>query len=120
MMEGPQSVEARECSREWVVGEEHLARHLAERGRRVLSTPCMVLMMEATARECLERILGDGRTSVGYRVDVKHRKPVEEGERILVTARLIEFDGRRALFYIRAEKGGDLVGEAFHERFVTD
>jgi len=43
VLEGPRSVEARECLREWVVGEEHLARHLAERGRRVLSTPCMVL-----------------------------------------------------------------------------
>jgi len=57
---------------------------------------------------------------VGYRVDVKHRRPIGEGERLVVVARLVEFDGRRALFYIRAVKDGELVGEAFHERFVTD
>ena len=119
-LEGPGRGEFMVCRKRWVVGEEHLARHLAERGRKVLSTPCMVLMIEATARECLDRVL-DGKTTVGYRVDVKHRRPVGLGEEVVVEARIIEFDGRRALVYARVTgPDGSLVGEAFHERFVTE
>ncbi len=113
------SFEARVCREEHVVGEEHLASHLAARGRRVLSTPCLVLMMESTSRKCLDAILGEGRTSVGYRVDVRHRRPVPEGARVVVEARLVDFDGRRALFLVKAYSGGELVAEAIHERYVT-
>ncbi len=109
-----------ECRATYRVEPGHVASHLAEKGRRVLSTPCLVLYMEATARRCLDGLLPVGRTSVGYRVDVKHRRPVPEGGVVEVVARLVEFDDRRALFYIRALSGGELVGEAFHERFVVE
>ncbi len=113
------SEEVRVCKAEHRVLPEHLAAHLRARGRRVLSTPCLVLMMEATARECLDEML-EGRTSVGYRVDVRHRRPVEEGALVHVEARLVEFDGRRAVFYIKAYSGGELVAEAVHERYVVE
>ena len=110
----------RACAMEFTVGEEHLALHLKERGRRVLSTPCLVLMMEVTARTCLDLALPAGKTSVGYRVDVRHRKSVGEGEKVRVEARLVSFDGRRALFYVTAYNRGEVVGEAIHERYVVD
>lgn len=103
------------------VAEEWMAaRHLAERGRRVLSTPCLILMIEITTRKCLEQLLGDGRTSVGYRVDIRHRKPVPIGAEVEVEARLVEFDGRRAVFYAKALSNGQLIAEAIHERYVTE
>jgi len=110
----------RVCAEKHVVGEEHLARHLRERGKRILSTPCLVLMLEATARKCLEAVLGDGRTSVGYRVDVRHRRPVPEGATVEVEATLVDFDGRRAVFHLKAYSGGEPVAEAVHERYVVE
>ncbi len=109
------------CSARWIVGREHIAQHLAGRGRNVLSTPCLILFMEATARMCLDELLGDGRTSVGYRVDVKHRKSVGLGEEVLVEARVGVFDGRRALFLITARNSsGEVIGEGLNERYVVE
>ena len=109
------------CRAEWTVGEEHVAQHLAGRGKKVLSTPCLALFMEATARMCLDEMLGEGRTSVGYRVDVKHRRSVGVGERVIVEARLASFDGRRALFLVTArDPQGEVIGEALNERYVVE
>ena len=109
------SCKATHRAEEWMA-----ARHLAARGRMVLSTPCLILMIEITTRKCLEKLLGDGRTSVGYRVDIRHRKPVPIGSEVEIEARLVEFDGRRAVFYAKARSGGQLVAEAVHERYVTE
>ena len=109
-------VEPWDCRYEYTVEEEHVAEHLARKGRMVLSTPCLVLMMERGARRCLDERLGI--TSVGYRVDVKHRSSAEPGEKIVVYARVYYWDGRRALVYVRAETPeGKLVGEGINERF---
>ena len=109
------------CKVEWTVGREHIAQHLASKGRLVLSTPCLALFMEATARMCLDELLGDGRTSVGYRIDVKHKRSVSVGERVIVEARLASFDGRRALFIISArDPQGEVIGEALNERYVVE
>lgn len=107
------------CSQEFKVVEEYLAQHLMKRGKRILSTPCLILMMERTARNCLETLVG-GRTSVGYRVDVRHRKSVEEGGTVRVEARLVYFDGRRAVFHITAYSNGEIVGEGVHERYIVE
>ena len=110
-----------ECRKEWVVGPEHVAGHLAGRGVRVLSTPCMILFVEATVRECLDRVVGEGKTTVGVRVDARHRAPVREGGRVTVEAVVFEFDGRRALAYAKVlREDGVLVGEVFHERRVVE
>ena len=105
-----------DCVYEYTVEEEHVAEHLARRGRKVLSTPCLILMMERSARLCLDERTGI--TSVGYRVDVKHRSSAVPGERISVYARVYYWDGRRALVYMRATAAdGRLVGEGINERF---
>ena len=108
-----------ECVEERVVSRDHVAEHLAEKGELVLSTPCLILYMESAARRCLDA--KTGKPSVGYRVDVKHRRSVRPGEKLIVRAKIFEFDGRRALVYMRAETPeGDLVGEGINERFVRE
>lgn len=121
----PGSLEVREephraCVEEYTVTDSDVAEHLAKRGRRILSTPCLILMMEKTARKCLDLILGEGRTSVGYRIDVRHRRSVGEGEKVRIEARMVYFDGRRAVFHITAASKGEIVGEGFHERYVVE
>ncbi|MEB3844438.1 MAG: hypothetical protein LRS48_01985 [Desulfurococcales archaeon] len=109
--------EAWDCVEERVAEESHVAEHLADRGELVVSTPCMILYMEQAARRCLDS--KTGRPSVGYRVDFKHRKPVRPGERLVLKARVFEFDGRRALVYVKIlGPEGVLVGEGINERYV--
>lgn len=98
---------------------DYAAEHLLRKGRRVLSTPCLVLAMERVARKCLDA--RTGRTSVGYRVDVKHRRPLDLPATVVVAARVYYWDGRRALVYVRVEtEEGELVGEGVNERFSLD
>ncbi len=108
------------CAQEYTVTEEFLAQHLISKGKRILSTPCLILMMERTARNCLDRLVGDNKTSVGYRIDIRHRKSVNEGDKVRVEARLVYFDGRRAVFHITAYSKGEVVGEGIHERYVVE
>ncbi len=106
-----------ECDYTFTVGEEHTAEHLAEKGEYILSTPCLILFMERAARLCLDSRTGI--ISVGYRVDVKHRKSLKVGEKVIVRSRVFYWDGRRALVYVRAvDREGDLVGEGINERYA--
>ncbi len=108
-----------ECEREVEVPGDYAAAHLMERGIEVLSTPCMVLLMERLARECLDSRLPEDMVSVGVRVDVRHRAPVRVGERVLVKASGFDAGGGRFLFLVSVWSGGRLIGEALHERRVV-
>ena len=109
------------CVREYRVSEDHLAGHLSARGVKVLSTPSLLLFIERSVRECLDSSLGEGLVSVGYRVDLKHLKPAALGDSIRVEAFLLDRSGSRLLVYVRVYRGdGSLIGEAVHERRITD
>ncbi len=110
------------CSGEVTVPEEYSAGHLAERGVKVLSTPCMLLIVETALRECLDRVLGDpGVTTVGVRADVRHYRAVKVGDRVRVEGFILSVRGSRILLYARVrDSSGALVGEVVHERAVVE
>ena len=106
-----------ECRERYTVGEEHLAEHLASRGVRVLSTPCLILFIEKTARTCLDRV--EGGPSVGVRVDVRHRRPVPLGGVVEVHVKGMPTGGGYYLFSVKAYHRGELVAEGIHLRKVV-
>ncbi len=112
-------VEGLECSREWAVREEHAASHLKERGVMVLSTPSLLLMIEVTARECIDSRLPEGKLTVGTLALVRHHSPAPVGSKVMVRVRVESFDGRRVSVYGEARVEGRLVGEVYHERRVV-
>ena len=112
-------MEAWSCTYRETARPGHEAEHLAELGVRVLSTPCLALYMERAARRCLDERAGV--VSVGYRVEVKHRRPVAIGEELLLEARIYYWDGRRGLVYVRALRaGGEVVAEMHNERYARE
>ncbi len=115
------SVSAPFCSKEEVVPEEYAAGHLVERGVKVLSTPCMLLLVERALRECLDRELGGGLTTVGVRADIRHHRPAPVGSRVRVEGWLLSVRGARLLLYARVTgSDGRLIGEVVHERAVVE
>jgi fluoroacetyl-CoA thioesterase len=108
------------CVKETVVPEDYAAGHLAERGVLVLSTPCMLLLVEQALRECLDRELGGGLTTVGVRADVRHHRPAPVGSRVRVEGWLLSVRGARVLLYARVLGESGLVGEVVHERAVVE
>lgn len=85
---------------------------------KVLSTPDMIGMIEGSCLQVAQDHLDDGETTVGTHVCVSHAKSVDVGQTVVVSCELTERDRRRLTFTTRVERGGDVVSEGTHQRFV--
>ena len=99
-----------------VVGEAETAAAYGVGGVRVLATPVMIGLMENAAFGAAEAELPEGETTVGTLVNVRHLAATRVGERVVAEAELIELDGRRLVFRVRARDERQLIGEGIHER----
>lgn len=86
----------------------------------VFATPAMVALMENTAAESVEALVGEGNTTVGTLINVKHLAADPIGAEVTCESELVETDGRKLAFEIKAFDRDGVVGEAYHERFVVD
>jgi predicted thioesterase len=86
----------------------------------VFATPAMIALMEKTCLESVANKIGDGNTTVGIAVNIKHLKASPVGATICCEAELVDVDRRRLVFKVKCFEGDTLVGEGIHERFVVD
>jgi fluoroacetyl-CoA thioesterase len=86
----------------------------------VYSTPALIALIEAAAINALAGHLGDGQTSVGTALNVKHLAATPVGMNVIATATLTAVDGRRLVFDISASDEVELIGRGTHERFIVD
>ena len=86
---------------------------------RVLSSPAMIMEMELACVDAVRDHLGEGESSVGFHVDVKHLAPVPVGEKVSTTATLIDIDGKKLKFHVDARFGNILIGTGIHRRAVV-
>ena len=106
--------------KDYRIKQEHAARHVGSGDIEVLSTPSMIGFMENAAMECVKPELAQGQITVGSTINIKHLSPVPTGEKLTVTAQLIEIDRERLTFKVRAEWRNEVVGEGLHERFIVN
>lgn len=85
----------------------------------MFSTPSMVGLMEITAHESVAGELGDGETTVGYEICVRHLARADPGERIVVTSTLREVNGNRLLFDVACHRGETLLGSGTNRRAIV-
>ena len=86
----------------------------------VFATPAMIALMEKTCLESVAEKIGEGNTTVGIAVNIKHLKASPVGSTICCEAELVEVDRRRLVFEVKCFEGETLVGEGIHERFVVN
>lgn len=86
---------------------------------RVLATPALIRFMEKAALSSVAPYLGEGLTTVGTRVDVKHLAATPVGMDVVIITRLAEVAGKRLLFEVEARDQVDLIGTGTHERFIV-
>lgn len=84
----------------------------------VFATPAMVAFMEETAMESVAPHLDQGTTTVGTKLEISHLAASPLGAHIRCESTLVEIDGRRLVFEIKAWDDADLIGEGRHERFI--
>jgi predicted thioesterase len=85
----------------------------------VLATPRMLALMEEASYKCVAEMLDEGSSTVGTHLDVKHLASTPVGMKVMVESTLVEADGRRLVFDVKAYDEAGLIGEGKHERFVV-
>lgn len=86
----------------------------------VFATPMMVALMEDAAAKSVQPYLNEGQTTVGTLVNVRHISATPEGMEVRAESELLEAEGRKLVFSVRAYDGAGLIGEGTHERFIID
>ena len=101
------------------VSEENTALSVGSGSLKVYATPAMLALMEKAACKALEPVLGEGETTVGTLLNVKHIAATPMGMQVSATAELLEKDGRRYVFKVTATDECGVIGEGTHERFAV-
>jgi fluoroacetyl-CoA thioesterase len=86
---------------------------------KVFATGFMIVLMEWTCVQLLNRHLDAGEGSLGTHVDVSHAAATPPGLTVTVDVEVAEVRGRKVIFKVRAHDGLDLIGEGRHERVVV-
>jgi len=103
-----------------VVEEGQTASHLGSGGVPVYATPMMILAMEEAALGAVDHLLGEGKATVGYRLDVRHLAATPLGMKVAARAELIAVDGKMLTFRVEARDEVELIGEGTHVRAIID
>ena len=102
------------------VQEEDTAVHLGTGDVRVLSTPRIVELCEQATVRAIEGGVEEGRTSVGFRVEVTHLAPIAVGSSVLAVATLERTEGRRLVFNVSVSDPCGLVAAGKVTRVLVD
>jgi predicted thioesterase len=87
----------------------------------VLSTPSLILRLEFTARDLLDRCcLEPHERSVGTSVEIDHLAPTPDGFTVTCRARVIHVAGEVITFQVEAHDGIDMIARGVHKRRVID
>lgn len=103
-----------------VVSEEVCAKNVGSGDLMVFSTPSMIALMEKAASESVAPHLGEGESTVGVSVNIKHIKATPLGKKVKALSKLIGIDKRRLVFEVSAFDEDGKIGEGVHERFIID
>lgn len=88
-------------------------------GVSVFATPAMIGLMEKASLISVDKLLGEGMTTVGTMVEVQHLAATPVGMNVTATSELIEVDGKRLVFAVEARDEVELVGRGKHERYIV-
>ena len=102
----------------FVTTPEMRARQLA---RDVFSTPAMIGLMERTCVELTEPYLDENEQTVGIHVDVRHLAATDIGQRVTVSAELLEVKGNKLRYAVIATNDQNVkIGDGTHRRAVIN
>jgi len=103
-----------------IVEEADTAAKFGSGGVYVFATPMMIGIMENAAMNCVAKALGEGESTVGVHLDVKHLAATPMGMEVRAVAELVEVDGKKLRFKVEAFDEMDKIGEGTHDRFIIN
>jgi predicted thioesterase len=103
---------------EIVVGTRDTAAHVGSGKIGVLATPILVTLLESAALQAVEQFMVTGQQTVGTRLDISHTAATPVGMRVRARAELVEVEGRKLSFSLRAEDEVETIAQGLHERLI--
>ena len=103
----------------WEVTDDMTAKRIGTAGSKILSTPNMLALMEATALELAKEYLDEGMTTVGAEAHVRHLAPTPVGMKVSATATLRFIERRKMWFDIEVNDEKGKCGEGSHLRIMV-
>jgi fluoroacetyl-CoA thioesterase len=87
----------------------------------VFSTPAMIGLMEGTCVRLVAPYLDENEQTVGIHVDVRHMAPTKIGQKVTITAELLEAKDKKLRFSVLAVNDqGVKIGEGTHRRALIN
>jgi fluoroacetyl-CoA thioesterase len=105
--------------KEMVVEEQHLASVMGNVGVEVLSTHCVVLLMELASRNAVENLLEKGQMVVGTWIGVRHMAAVPKGLKVRAESHLKDIRGRKLTFDVSVYDPKEKVAEGRNELLIV-
>jgi fluoroacetyl-CoA thioesterase len=106
-------------TREVVVTDKDLASVTGNIGADVLSTHCVVLLMELASRSALEGLMPEGKMTVGTQINIRHFGAVPLGARVRAESILTEINGRKLVFDVIAYDDFEKIAEGRNEQLIV-
>jgi len=103
-----------------VVPPERTVGHFVPGMPMVYATPMMILEMEMTSGDAINKHLVPGWVTVGTEVDVRHLAASPVGASIRTTARVIAVERRVIRFAVEAFDGERRIGDGRHARGLVN
>jgi fluoroacetyl-CoA thioesterase len=103
-----------------VVAEADTALALGSGDVPVLGTPRVIALAEQASIEAIASDLPDGRTTVGYQVQLAHLTPTAVGGTVVAEATLEQIEGRRLTFRVSVNDARGLVAAGRITRVIVE
>ncbi len=104
----------------FIVEEKHTAAQYGSGTLYVFATPAMIGLIENSALNCVDMLIGEKYSTVGIHLDVKHIAATKMGQKVRAVSELIEIDGKKLLFKVEAFDEEKKIGEGYHSRYIID
>ena len=101
-------------------GDEHTAKYFYENLPSVVATPFLAGFMERASAELINDYLEPGEQSVGISMDLKHTAATPLGMSMRIHTEVINVDGAKLTFQLKAFDDIEQIGLAVHERFIIN
>src|SRR5712675_916834 len=108
------------AERTLVVPPERTVGHFVAHMPMVFATPMMILEMEMTSGDAINRYLEPGWVTVGTEVDIRHLAAALVGATVRTTAKVIAVERRVIRFEVEAFEGARRLGEGRHARGLVN
>lgn len=102
------------------VTESMTAKTMGSGEADVFATPALIALMEKTAYLSVKDGLEQGQSTVGTLINVKHLSATPAGMDVVCESKLINIDGKRLTFEVKAYDTTGCIGEGTHERFIVN